>query len=485
MGKKLKSFDKDGIPARQVEEAIWEIPQEHRKKMRVPVRIVGTEDLVRAIEADALRQIINTSALPGIVPYAWLMPDTHVGYGMPVGGVAAFDPANGGVISPGAIGFDINCGMRLISTGLTYAEVRPYIPRLVDGLFAAVPAGVGKRGFLTLTQAQLEDVMVEGAQWMIKQGYGWDEDRQHMEEHGKLAGADPSAVSDHAAKRGIEQIATLGSGNHYLEIQRVEQIFDQKIAEQMMIYEKDQVVVMIHSGSRGFGHQNCSDYLRKFVKKMPEHGIDIPDKNLACLPYSSKLGRQYYRAMAASVNFAFANRQGIMHQTRKIFQNVFGKDAKDALKMYLVYDVAHNTAKLEDGLLVHRKGATRSFGPGESELPDVYKNIGQPVIIGGSMETGSFLLVGTKKAKGLTFASTAHGSGRTMSRTKAKKIMHGKQLAKKMQDAGILVKSASWSGLAEEGGYAYKDINLVVKSVQLAGISMPVAKFAPIGNIKG
>lgn len=453
--------------------------------MRVPVRIVGTEELVRAIEVNALKQIINVAALPGIVGYAWMMPDTHVGYGMPVGGVAAFDPKNGGVISPGAIGFDINCGMRLISTSLTYEEIKPHIPRLVEGLFAAVPAGVGKRGFLKLTPSQLEEIMVEGAQWLIKKGFGWEEDKEHMEEHGKIAGADPVAVSNQASKRGVDQIATLGSGNHYLEIQRVDEIFDKKVAAKMMVYEKDQIVVMIHSGSRGFGHQNCQDYLRTFERKMPEYGIHLPDRQLACLPYQSELGKKYYGAMASSINFAFANRQGIMHQTRKVFSDVLRKDAKKDLKMYLVYDVAHNTAKMENGLIVHRKGATRSFGPGEPELPEVYREVGQPVIIGGSMETGSFLLVGTKKAKGLTFGSTAHGSGRTMSRTKAKKIMHGKQLAEKMAKEGILVKSASWSGLAEEGGYAYKDINSVVKSVQLAGISNPVAKLKPIGNIKG
>lgn len=466
------TLNNNGIPIRQIKEVIWEIPKTHRKKMRVPVRIVGTEKIVKNIEVKCLKQAVNVASLPGIVDYMWLMPDTHLGYGMPVGGVAAFDPVNGGIISPGITGFDINCGMRLISTSLTYDEVKPFIPRLVEELFKAVPAGVGKRGFLSLNSKQLEKIMVDGAQWMIKNGYGWKEDEKHMEEFGRISGADPNSVSDFASRRGIEQIATLGSGNHYLEIQRVEQIFDKETAQKMMIYGENQVVVMIHSGSRGFGHQNCSDYLRKFERKMPEHGINLSDRQLACLPYESKLGKQYYGAMAASVNYAFANRQGIMHQTRKVFQKVLGKDAKNKLKMYLVYDVAHNTAKIENGLIVHRKGATRSYA-------------NQPVIIGGSMETGSYLLVGTSKAEKLTFGSTAHGSGRTMSRTKAKKVMHGKKLAERMQKKGILVRSASWSGLAEEGGYAYKDINTVVKSVQLAGISMPVAKFRPVGNIKG
>jgi tRNA-splicing ligase RtcB len=484
MGKNKKTLNKDGIPIRQVEEAIWEIPKEHRKKMRTSVRIVGTEELVRSIEVGALKQIINVATLPGIVNYAWMMPDTHIGYGMPVGGVAAFDPKNGGVISPGAIGFDINCGMRLISTNLAFDQIKSYIPRLVNELFKAIPAGVGKRGFIKLKPSQLEEIIVDGAQWMIKKGYGWEEDKKYMEEHGKLAGADPFAVSDYAARRGVEQIATLGSGNHYLEIQKVEKIFDKEIAKKMMVFDKDQIVIMIHSGSRGFGHQNCSDYLRKFDKKMLKFGISIPDKNLACLPFESRLGKKYYAAMAASVNFAFANRQGITHKTREVFSKVLNKSAKN-LGMYLVYDVAHNTAKIEDGLIVHRKGATRSFGPGEAELPQNYQNIGQPVIIGGSMETGSYLLVGTRSAKSTTFGSTAHGSGRTMSRTKAKKIMRGRQLAKKMQKEGIFVRSASWSGLAEEGSYAYKDINTVVKSVNLAGISKPVAKFKPIGNIKG
>lgn len=485
MAKSLKSFQKDGIPMQQVSEVIWEIPKTHRKKMRVPVRIVGTEELVRAIEVDALNQIINVASLPGIVPYAWMMPDTHVGYGMPVGGVAAFDPQNGGVISPGAVGYDINCGVRLISTNLSLAEVKPRLSKLIEELFSAVPAGVGKRGFLNITPQQLDEIMINGAQWIIDKGYGWEEDREHIEEHGKVVGADPSAVSDHAARRGISQIATLGAGNHYLEIQKVDQIFNPEVAKKMFVFKKDQIVIMIHSGSRGFGHQTCSDYLQKFEQKMPEFRINLSDRQLACLPYQSELGKKYYAAMAASINFAFANRQGITHQLRGVFEKVFNKNAKDGLGMYLVYDVAHNTAKLEDGLIVHRKGATRSFGPGEPELPEVYRKVGQPVIIGGSMETKSYLLVGTKKAKELTFGSSAHGSGRTMSRTKAKKLMHGEQLAEKMKREGILVKSASWSGLAEEGAYAYKDINTVVKSVQLAGISEPVARFKPIGNIKG
>lgn len=478
-----------GVSLEKVSDVIWEIPETYRKKMKVPVRIVGTKELVKDIEEDCLKQAINVSSLPGIVECVWLMPDTHLGYGMPVGGVAAFDIENGGVISPGAIGFDINCGMRLISTSLAYDEVKPNIPRLVEELFNAVPAGVGKRGFLTLTPLQLEEIIIDGAQFMIKKGYGWEEDKKHMEEYGCIAGANPDSISDYAIRRGIEQLATLGSGNHYLEIQKVEQIFDKKIAQKMMIYEKDQITVMIHSGSRGFGHQICQDYLKKFEKKMPEYGIFLNERQLACLPYNSDLGKKYYSAMAAAINFAFANRQGIMYQTRKVFSKVLGKDAKEDLKMYLVYDVAHNTAKIESfgnkKLLVHRKGATRSWGPGESELPYDYQKVGQPVIIGGSMETGSYLLVGTKKAKQFTFGSTAHGSGRKMSRTKAKKIMHGKDLAERMKKSNIIVKSASWSGLAEEGGYAYKDIDDVIKSVDKAGISHPVAKFRPIGNIKG
>jgi len=506
---------------KEVEKGIWELPKTYRKKMRVPVRIVATEKLLKDLDDGAVEQAINVSQLPGIIGASWMMPDAHWGYGFPVGGVAAFD-LKGGIISPGGIGFDINCGMRLLVTNLTEKEVRPKIEEIVNGLFDSIPVGVGGGGIIRLSKEEFKDVMIKGAAWAIEKGMGWPEDKEHIEENGTIQDADPEAVSDRAIARGINQLGTLGSGNHYLEIQRVDTIFDPEFAKNVGINMAGQVVVMIHCGSRGFGHQVGTDYLNTFEPAMKKYGLSVPDPQLACAPFDSVEGKRYFSAMACAANNAFCNRQIIAHRVREVFEQVFGKSARD-LGMNLVYDVAHNIAKIEKfevsngnipqqvrsshgaksarddkaGLeslqrdsgaklrlpalskeevgvevVVHRKGATRAY-------PD------QPVIIGGSMETGSYLLKGTQGAIEKTFGSTAHGSGRTMSRTQAKKMVRGDELQKKMKEKGIFVKTASYSGLAEEAGFAYKDISEVVTAVSSADISQPVASFRPLGNIKG
>lgn len=408
--------------------------------------------------------------------------------------MAAFDVNNGGVISPGGIGFDINCGMRLMTTNLTVDEVKPRIKELVDALYLKVPAGVGCKGFVRVSKEEFKEIIVEGARWCLKKGFATEHDIEHIEDHGKIPGADAGKVSEKAIKRGFDQIGTLGSGNHYLEIQEVRQenIINEEAAKAMGITKPGQIVVMVHCGSRGFGHQIGTDYLRKFLEVMPKYGIEILDKELACAPFNSPEGKDYYAAMACAANMAFVNRQVITHRIREVFSRVFGK-SQEELGIKLVYDVAHNIAKLEkyqiDGeekeLLVHRKGATRAFGPARSgELPEAYQPFGQPVILGGSMETGSYLLVGTDQADE-TFASTAHGAGRTMSRSKAKHLVKGEELQKDMERRGIYVHGVTMKGLAEEAGKAYKDINLVVDTLKRAGITQPVVALKPIGNVKG
>jgi tRNA-splicing ligase RtcB len=395
--------------------------------------------------------------------------------------------ANGLVVS--------NCGMRLVTTNLTEKEVRPKLKEIVDLLFKTVPAGVGSSGIIKSTPAQFRDISTDGAKWCIEQGYGWKEDLERTEEDGAIKGADPAKISDRAIKRGLTQVGTLGSGNHYLEIQvaREENVVDKKVAQVFGITEPDQVVVMFHCGSRGFGHQVASDYLQTFLGVMEsKYGIKILDRELACAPFSSNEGQDYFAAMKCAINMSFANRQVILHRIREAFEKVFRKDSED-MEMHQVYDVAHNTAKIEEHhvngkrrkVLVHRKGATRAFGPGREEVPAIYRSVGQPVIIGGSMETGSYLLAGTKKGMDIAFGTTAHGSGRTMSRTRAKKMFRGDKLQKEMEQRGIYVKSVSFSGLAEEAGPAYKDIDEVIEATHQAGLSAKVAKFVPIGNVKG
>jgi tRNA-splicing ligase RtcB len=476
---------------KRISPVLWEIPKSYKKGMRVPARIYATKQLLDSMDEGVFEQVSNVACLPGIQKYAICMPDGHWGYGFPIGGVAAFDMENG-IISPGGIGFDINCGMRLVKTNLTLEEIKPKLKELVDLLFKIVPTGVGATGFVELNNSQFDEVMVKGAQWCVEHGYGWKEDIERIEEHGAIKGADPSKVSKKARERGIDQLGTLGSGNHYLEIQVVDKIFDHNSAKAFGIENEGQIVVMVHCGSRGFGHQIATDYLKIFLDAMKKYGIPLLDRELACAPIDSPEGRNYYSAMLCAANMAFANRQVILHRIREAFERIFKKSPEE-LEMHLIYDVAHNIAKAEtydiDGkkkkLLVHRKGSTRSFGPGENELADIYRDIGQPVIIGGSMETGSYLLVGTKRAMEETFGSTCHGSGRTMSRRKAKKTINYNQLIKQMEQHGIYVRSASKSGLVEEAGLAYKNISDVIESVDRAGISRKVAALRPIGNIKG
>ncbi|QQG40277.1 MAG: RtcB family protein [Candidatus Aenigmatarchaeota archaeon] len=503
----------------RISDVIWEVPTSFKQGMRVPAQVFTTKKLLGEMDAHVFDQITNVATLPGIVRAAMCMPDGHSGYGFPIGGVAAMDIENGGVISPGGIGFDINCGMRLLRTDLTWKDVEPKLKQLVNLLYDRVPAGVGSAafddaaGFAKLSHGQFREMISSGAEWCVEKGYGWKEDLAVTEEEGNAEGADESRVSDKAVKRGLGQVGTLGSGNHYLEIQVVkkENIFDEEYAKKLGIFP-GQVVVMFHCGSRGFGHQVATDYLQLFLSVMEsKYGIKILDRELACAPFTSKEGQDYFAAMKCGINFSFANRQMIAHRIREAFAQIFGKDA-EALGMRQIYDVAHNTAKLEeyevDGkkkkLLIHRKGATRSLGPGNPNIPKAYRDIGQPVIIGGSMETGSYLLVGTKGAEEQTFGSTAHGAGRTMSRTRAIREIVGNTrdmprdkaraierrkveelVINPMIKKGIYVKSVSYSGLAEEAGFAYKDIDEVIDATAKADISKPVVRLIPVGNVKG
>jgi len=473
----------------RITDEVWEIPMTEKPGMLVPARIYATEPILTSMDSGVFEQVTNVACLPGIRRYALCMPDGHWGYGFPIGGVAAFDPHEG-VISPGGVGYDINCGMRLIRTDLTLADVQPRLEQLMTELFRNVPAGVGSRGFVRIDRREFEEVMRKGARWCVEHGYGWREDLDRIEERGCIPGADPAAVTDHAVQRGITQLGTLGSGNHYLEVQVVstDRLFDPQTAAALGITGHDQVVVMVHCGSRGFGHQVASDALTVFEKAMRRYHISVKDQQLACAPFRSPEGQQYFAAMNAAANTAFANRQVITHQIRNAFQSVFVQSA-EALGMHIVYDVAHNIAKVEryaeGDLVVHRKGSTRAFGPGRPELPELYQKTGQPVICGGSMETGSYLLVGTDRAMHDTFGSTMHGAGRTMSRAQAKRSVRGEQLQRDMKQHGIIVKAVSMSGLAEEAGFAYKNISEVVEAVDRAGITKKVAELRPIGNIKG
>jgi len=486
------------LPAgiKKINDFLWEFPKVTKQgiPMQVPARIIGSKNIIDQMDAQVYDQITNVATLPGIINYAYCMSDGHSGYGFPIGGVAAMDLEKG-VISPGGIGFDINCGMRLLTTNLTEKDVRPKLKELVNLLFERVPAGVGSKGFVKLNKQTFREIIEQGGKWCIEKGYGWEEDLERTEEEGCAKGADQTKVSNKAVERGLEQIGTLGSGNHYLEIQTIKpgHIFDEHTAKKFGITGEGQIVVMFHCGSRGFGHQVATDYLNVFLDVMDKkYGIKILDKELACAPFRSKEGQDYFSAMKCGLNMSFANRQVILHRIRECFEKVFGRSAED-MEMHQVYDVAHNTAKIENhnvngkmmDVLVHRKGATRAFGPGRQEVPAIYRDVGQPVIIGGSMETGSYLLAGTEGAMQQTFGTTCHGSGRTMSRTRAKQLWRGDKLQKDMEKRGIYVKTTSFSGLAEEAGGSYKDIDEVIDSVHNAGISKRVCKLSPLGNVKG
>jgi tRNA-splicing ligase RtcB len=460
--------------------------------MRVPARFFASKKIMDAMDPNVFDQVTNVATLPGIVKYAYCMPDGHSGYGFPIGGVAAMD-VDKGVISPGGIGFDINCGMRLIRTNLTIEDVKPKLHQLVNTLFERVPAGVGSTGILRLNPNEFKELVEVGAKWCVEKGYGWEEDLERTELRGGTENADSSKISEKSIKRGLKQVGTLGSGNHYLEIQHVkeENLIDKQLAKKWGLFP-DQIVVMFHCGSRGFGHQVATDYLNLFLSVMQsKYGIRILDRELASAPFKSPEGQDYFSAMGCAVNMGFANRQTIVHRIRNSFANVFGQSAED-LGMHQIYDISHNRASVEkhnvDGemreLIVHRKGATAAFGPGREEIPSLYRDDGQPVIIGGSMETGSYLLAGVESGAA-TWFTTAHGSGRTMSRKKAKHLWRGDRLQKDMEKRGIYVKSVSFAGLAEEAGGAYKDIDDVINATHEAGISKKVAKLIPIGNVKG
>ncbi len=486
------------LPAgiKKINDFLWEFPKVTKQgiPMQVPARIIGSKSIIDQMDAQVYDQITNVATLPGIINYAYCMSDGHSGYGFPIGGVAAMDLEKG-VISPGGIGFDINCGMRLLTTNLTEKDVRPKLKELVNLLFERVPAGVGSKGFVKLNKQTFREIIEQGGKWCIEQGYGWEEDLERTEEEGCAKGADQTKVSNKAIERGLEQIGTLGSGNHYLEIQTIKpgHIFDEHTAKKFGITGEGQIVATFHCGSRGFGHQVATDYLNVFLDVMEKkYGIKILDKELACAPFRSPEGQDYFSAMKCGLNMSFANRQVILHRIRECFEKVMGMSAED-MEMHQVYDVAHNTAKVENhnvngkmmDVLVHRKGATRAFGPGREEVPAMYRDVGQPVIIGGSMETGSYLLAGTEGAMQQTFGTTCHGAGRTMSRTRAKQLWRGDKLQKDMEKRGIYVKTTSFSGLAEEAGGSYKDIDEVIDSVHNAGISKRVCKLSPLGNVKG
>ncbi|MCD6307754.1 MAG: RtcB family protein [Candidatus Latescibacteria bacterium] len=478
---------------RKITDALWEIPREYKPGMKVPARIYATERLLSGMDDGVFEQVTNVAALPGVLTASFCMPDGHWGYGFPIGGMAAMDPEEG-VISPGGIGFDINCGMRLIRTNLTEDEVKPRLRDLVDKLFTAVPAGVGNTGFIRVSRDEFHGIVEDGSGWCLGKGYAEAEDLELTEEGGCIAGADSSKISDRAVERGYSQIGTLGSGNHYLEIQvaREQNVFDRKRADVFGITIPNQVVVMLHCGSRGFGHQVATDYLRTFLDAMKrKYNLQAPERELTCAPFRSQEGQDYFAAMKCAVNMSYVNRQVIFHRIREVFSDVFHRTPEE-LGLKQVYDIAHNTAMLErhevEGsereVLVHRKGATRAFGPGRKELPLRYRETGQPVIIGGSMETGSYLLAGVETG-GPAFFTTAHGSGRTISRRKAKKLVNGRQLQKDLEQRGIYIRTASFAGLAEEAGQAYKNIDDVVEATELAGLSKRVVRFVPIGNIKG
>jgi tRNA-splicing ligase RtcB len=477
---------KNKMEIKKINNYTWMVPK--TGNMKVPVKIFASEKLLEKMkEDDCIQQGMNVACLPGIYREAIMLSDSHRGYGFSIGGVAAIDYEKG-CISPGGIGFDINCGVRLLTTTLTKKDVEPKIKELLEILFKNVPAGVGQSSFLKLTNEELDQVLEKGAKWAVEHGYGNEDDLKHSEENGSIKGADASKVSQKAKDRGRKQLGTLGSGNHFLEVQYVDEIYDKEIAEIFGITKKDQVVVMIHCGSRGLGHQVCSDYLRRMEDAYPDIMAKLPEKDLIYAPSGSQIAKDYYAAMCASANFAWCNRHIIAHQVRKSFERVFGKT-----ELKTVYDVAHNIAKVEehdiDGkkvkVYVHRKGATRAFGPHRSEIPEDYREVGQPIIIPGSMGTASYLLVGTEKAMKESFGSTAHGAGRMMSRMKANRTWRGEQVKNDLEKHHIIVKAASWRGISEEAPGAYKDVDEVVKVSHDAGIGNLVVRVRPIGVVKG
>ena len=476
---------------RKIGENQYQIDADSNLGMKVPVRIYADEPLLQKMLSDrTIMQARNVASIPGIVSHGVVLPDGHEGYGFPVGGVAAMD-AEEGMISPGGVGYDINCGVRLLRSNLTEQTVRSKLKELVTDLFSSIPSGVGSKGAVKLTHSELDEVLVNGVNWAIDHGYGFSDDSNVCEENGQIQNADPNAVSDKARKRGAPQLGSLGSGNHFLEVQKVAEIHDEEAANRMGIKEGT-ITILIHCGSRGFGHQVCSDYLRIAEQAMNKYDINLPDRELACVPNNSEEGESYRKAMFTALNFAWSNRQMLTHWTRNSFQRVFNQTESD-LDMKLVYDVAHNIAKVEkhkvDGkernLVVHRKGATRAFPANRNEVPSKYRDLGQPVLVPGSMGTASWILLGQPNSMDLSFGSTAHGAGRTMSRSKARRNYTEENVKKSLSDNGIFIKALTRDGVVEEAPQAYKDVDAVVNVSHNLGIATKVAKLVPIGVIKG
>ncbi|MCU0559534.1 MAG: RtcB family protein [Desulfobacterales bacterium] len=475
----------------RIDEFLYELPAGYRPDMRAPARFYADEELLRGLDGDrSLEQLVNTAALPGIAGYALAMPDIHQGYGFPIGGVVATALPDG-VISPGGVGYDINCGVRLLASRLESEAVAPHLDQLASALFTNCPSGVGRGGQVKLKSRELDDVLENGALWALRRGFAGPEDLERTEEGGRLAGADASKVGPRARERGQGQVGTLGAGNHFIEIDVVERIVDEDAARRIGLFH-NQVVAQIHCGSRGLGHQVCTDYVQLYQKAVRRYGIDLPDRELVCAPLSSPEGQDYLAAMQAAANYAFANRQVLAFHIRRSFEQVLaGKVAN--FHLYQIYDIAHNMAKIETHrvggrslpLCVHRKGATRAFGPGAEVLPPAYRGTGQPVLVPGSMGTASWVLLGTQASMAHSFGSTCHGAGRTMSRHHAKKSVQGHNLRRELEAKGIQVRAGSLSGLAEEAPGAYKDVDRVVDVVHGAGIAKQVARLKPLAVIKG
>ncbi len=470
---------------KRISEFEWKI--EPIGKMLVPGIIFASEKLIKEMDNKVYEQVCNVATLPGIVKASYAMPDAHWGYGFPIGGVAAFDPNQGGVVSAGGVGFDISCGVRLLTTGLLKNQILENQKELADSLFRDIPAGVGSHSFIHLAQKELDKLLIQGAHWAVEKGFGLKEDLDHIEENGQMKGAKPEFVSDRAKARQLPEMGTLGSGNHYLEVQEVAEIFDKEIANQFNLHEGE-VVISIHCGSRGLGHQIGTEFLKEMAIEGPKHGIHLPDRELACAPIQSELGQRYLGAMRAAINCALANREILTHFTRQVFSGYFPKN-----HLRVLYDVSHNTCKVEkhlvDGksvdLYVHRKGATRSFGPSRPEISSIFKKTGQPVFIGGSMGTGSYVLAGVDTAEKYSISSSCHGAGRAMSRTAARKKWNGTQVIQELKDRGIFIRSISKSGVAEEAPFAYKDVSEVIEAAHLAGLSKKIAYLRPLICIKG
>lgn len=470
----------------------FEIPRSHKPCMSTSAVIFADDRLIDSVKADnAPEQAANVACLPGIVGKSLAMPDIHWGYGFPIGGVAAFDSEKG-IISPGGIGYDVNCGVKLVRTNLTVKDVGPSVKKLIDVIFENVPSGVGEKGKLRLTGREIDDVLNEGARWAVSKGYGWQDDLESCEEGGRMAGADSSKVDQKAKQRGAPQLGTLGGGNHFLEIQKVDRILDEEAAKAFGIESADQIMVSIHSGSRGCGHQIASDYIRIMEAALRKYNISVPDKQLACAPVGSQEGQDCFAAMSAAANYAWANRQLILHWVRESFEQVLGGKAED-MGMACVYDVAHNICKLEEHqfegrrmkVYVHRKGATRAFDKTRSEVPAKYRSVGQPVLIPGDMGSSSYVLVGTAQAMAETWGSTCHGAGRLMSRSQASRQFTANSVIEMLRSRGVYIRAASKDGIIEEAPGAYKDVDDVVGVAHGAGISKIVARLRPIGVMKG